>query len=655
MEAASRRFAQLQESHEGEASEVPWFAQLHETLTEEVATQNGALYVVNVDFDWKTHNPMEGVTMVIDKNSRNLKLQKGTKPSEGVAWGHLADNLDTTGWMELYVQATESTRVSSDVKMYAAGWLEGLITASRISQFYSNTHQLLMKDEGNAHALQNIRNMFYDELEYLKKNCNLHGGSNSIEPPDPYWKHARYVLLQMWGIKDGYNFAALAKGVHMLDLVDLLVINSNGEMPELMEAYTPEAVKRRRAFQGQAIIREPSFLQDDGHHRLRGGQAKTPPLAPGGEKKKKKKLESSNMTAQQADRDWESRLAKHGHCSALVRIGPENTDLFVGHTTWNDYGKMTRLFKYYQFNLPDAFTAASVVGMSSYPGCVSSTDDFYILNSGLVVMDTSLEILNPEIYDRVTEFPANSHVPNFLHVMVANRMATTANHWTTLFDERNSGTDNAQWMVIDYNRFIPGQPLKDNTLWVLEKVPGIIHKEDMSQHMVGNGFWASYNRPYFPDIRRMAGHEAAENHYGALYSYDHAPRAEIFGRLGNAIQNLFDMRNVMNRNDYPNEGILPNEPGHAISARMDLDAVNQLPNGGIDAKVVNRCLLRSLQCQAISGPSHQSQEPFAWRSASGEELFKGWPHLGLPDRWDFNWVQMTPSRALPKPIDIPKC
>lgn len=511
------------------------------------------------------------------------------------------------------------------------------------------------KDEGNAHALQNIRNMFYDELEYLKKNANMNGGSNAIEPPDPYWKHARYLLLQMWGIKDGYNFAALAKGVHMIDLIDMLMINSNGELPELMEAYKPEAVKRRRAFQSQAVIKENSLIQEQGHqeqkprsgHSLRGGHVKTSLITD--------ELEARNMTAQQADRDWETRVSKTGHCSALVRIGPENSDLFVGHTTWNDYSKMTRLFKYYKFKLPGAFTSAGIIGMSSYPGCVSSTDDFYIMSSGLVVMDTSLEILNSEIYDRVTEFPANSHVPNFLHVMVANRMATTANHWTTLFDERNSGTDNAQWLVVDYNRFTAGQPLKDNTLWVLEKVPGIIHKEDMSNHMIGNGYWASYNRPFFPDIRRMSGHEAAEKKYGALYSYDHSPRGEIFGRLGIAIQSLFDMRNVMNRNNYPNEGILPNEPGHSISARMDLDPVNQLPNGGIDAKVVNRCLLRSLQCQAISGPTHQAQEPFAWRNANGDELFKGWPHLGLPDKWDFNWVQMTPSRALPKVIDIMSC
>ena len=43
-------------------------------------------------------------------------------------------------------------------------------------------------------------------------------------------------------------------------------------------------------------------------------------------------------------------------------------------------------------------------------------------------------------------------------------MAGTGNHWTSLFSERNSGTGNAQWIIVDYNGFTPGEPLKDNTV-----------------------------------------------------------------------------------------------------------------------------------------------------------------------------------------------
>jgi len=112
------------------------------------------------------------------------------------------------------------------------------------------------------------------------------------------------------------------------------------------------------------------------------------------------------------------------------------------------------------------------------------------------------------------------------------------------------------------------------------------------------------------------------------------------------VTNLFDMRTLMTRNSYPNEGTFPSAAGHAIAARMDLVGYSPIPNGGIDAKVVNRCLLRQLQAQAISGPTHASQKVFEWVSADGKDLWPGWPHLGLPDQWNFEWVQMTPTGTM---------
>merc|ERR1719265_1165061 len=142
----------------------------------------------------------------------------------------------------------------------------------------------------------------------------------------------------------------------------------------------------------------------------------------------------------------------------------------------------------------------------------------------------------------------------------------------------------------------------------------------------------------------------AQGSYGALYSYDNSPRASIFKGVAPLSEHIMDMRSIMNRNHYPSEGVLPNEPGHAISARMDLDSVSHIPNGGIDAKVTNRCLFRSLQTQAVSGPTHFGQKVFKWVDA-GREVFPGWPHLGLPDVWDFRWVQVTPTRMLVKIVD----
>merc|ERR1712232_497953 len=74
------------------------------------------------------------------------------------------------------------------------------------------------------------------------------------------------------------------------------------------------------------------------------------------------------------DKHWERRLAESGHCSALIRVIKDNQDLYMGHTTWDDYSKMTRIFKYYNFPFDGAATMAEKIAFSSYPGTISSTD-----------------------------------------------------------------------------------------------------------------------------------------------------------------------------------------------------------------------------------------------------------------------------------------
>jgi len=438
-----------------------------------------------------------------------------------------------------------------------------------------------------------------------------------------------------------------------LELVDMLLINSHAELPELMQAYLPEAVKQRHRFHAVAAMQsqKAGFLQRGSRSFAKGGLHSPDGAASAAAKN----VSSTAAEREAADRDWERRLARRGHCSALVRVAPEQKDLFSGHTTWSDYGKMTRIFKYYHFKLPDAGTAATHIGFSSYPGCVSSTDNFFMLNSGLVTMDTTLEVLNANLYDRIPEFPANPHISNFMHVMAVNRMAHTAQDWTTLFARRNGGIPSAQWLVVDYNVFTTGDAIQPDTVRLLEQVPGLTYQADISDMLARQGYWASYNRPFFPETRRAAGHADAETKYGDLFSFGNGPRASIFKHVAGSIGSMFDMRAVMNRNVYPNEGVAPVEPGHAISARMDLDMNNHLPNGGIDAKVVDRCLIRLLQCQAISGPSHDTQPIFRWQNEDGAENFAGWPHLGLPSVWNFTWAQATPSGLMPRATDEHTC
>jgi len=62
------------------------------------------------------------------------------------------------------------------------------------------------------------------------------------------------------------------------------------------------------------------------------------------------------------------------------------SDIFAGHSTWFPYSAMNRIFKRYEFNLNNPALAAKKVAFSSYPGMLSSWDDFYMMDSGLLMI-----------------------------------------------------------------------------------------------------------------------------------------------------------------------------------------------------------------------------------------------------------------------------
>merc|ERR1740121_10208 len=281
---------------------------------------------------------------------------------------------------------------------------------------------------------------------------------------------------------------------------------------------------------------------------------------------------------------------------------------------------------------------ANHIALSSYPGVLSSTDDFYTTDSGLAITETSLIVLDPLRWDHIMETPS---VPNFMHILAVTRLASSGPHWVQLYASANTGTYTSQWMIVDYNQFEVGTPIPDNAFWVMEVVPGAMHAEDMSNYLRIHGYWPSFNRPFFGSVRSACGYDKAMQNYGALYSWTDNPRAKIFAAHAPEVNALSEMRQLMAQNKHTYQSG-PGSPGHEISARMDLSSEVMAPNGGIDAKIVNFCLMKALDVQAISGPSHASLAPFRWLAPDGREEWPGFPHVGLPNVWNFSYVQMTP-------------
>ena len=250
---------------------------------------------------------------------------------------------------------------------------------------------------------------------------------------------------------------------------------------------------------------------------------------------------------------------------------------------------------------------------------------------------------------------------------VANRMATSAKEWSEIFKKYNSGTYNNQvnnpppppppprkerpnrkenkqnkkWIVVDYKLFTKGKPIAPNTLWILEQIPGFIVDRDMSPTLNMQGFWSSYNIPYFPFIYNISGYPEAYEKHGNSYSYEYCPRARIFRRDQGNVHNMESFKFIMRYNEWETDPLSLGNACNSISSRCDLNPPSQKPGpfGAIDAKVTSSQMVKMMAAEALCGPTNQDQPTFTW------DMWKSTPHFGQPLYFDFPFVTMSPAQA----------
>jgi len=330
------------------------------------------------------------------------------------------------------------------------------------------------------------------------------------------------------------------------------------------------------------------------------------------------------------------------HCSSLVKPTTDGQTLFAAHDTWSGYSSMLRTYKHYTFPFAQQATQSISVSFSSYPGNLYSGDDFYITSSNLVVMETTNEVMNRTLYKL---YATTETVPYWIRITVANRMASSGEEWSAIFAQYNSGTYNNQWIIVDNKVFTPGVPIQKGTLWICEQIPGYVVSADKSDTLVSQGYWASYNIPYFPLIYNMSGYPAFYQKFGNEFSHNECARAKIFRRDQHNVVDMPTMKTIMRYNEYQLDTLSLQDACRGISARCDLNVPwiqNSLNGfaafGAIDAKITNNVLATQRTAQAVSGPSWDSQPVFAWT-----KMWADVPSFGQPRVFDFQFQNMKPS------------
>ncbi|XP_039188557.1 putative phospholipase B-like 2 [Crotalus tigris] len=503
-----------------------------------------------------------------------------------VAWANLTDGIRENGWAAL--ELTTNEKYNDSIQAYAAGVAEATVSAQLVYMHWMNT---MVSYCGpftyQTNYCQKLKNYLEANLNWMEEQIE-EAGMDSV-----YWYQVRLVLLQLKGLEDGYSGQiSFPTGRFSVASFGFLLFQLGGDLEDLESAFN-----------------------------------------------KPKK---------------EDHLGS-GSCSALIKLLPGNHDLLVSHVTWNNYEAMLRILKKYTLpfrTLPhgDTTIPGHTQAFSSYPGTIFSGDDFYVLSSGLVSLETTIGNSNSDLWKFIK---ADNSVLEWLRNIVANRLARTGEEWAAIFEKFNSGTYNNQWMIVDYKSFVPGTVAPQRgLLTVLEQLPGMVITADKTELLYQEGYWASYNVPYFQDIFNTSGLPALVQKYGDWFTYEKNPRARIFRRNQTLIRDMDSMIRLMRFNNFPHDPLSwcqgcspPQNAENAIAARSDLNpangtypfgALHPRRHGATDVKVTSFEMMKNYSFLAASGPTWDDLPPFQWSSSPYCNI----PHMGHPDLWKFSPIRV---------------
>lgn len=526
---------------------------------------------------------MRVASVTWDGTNGRFQLHDSNQTYKCIAWAAFTDHRNTTGWSSIVVHTNEF--YLDDQQAFAAGLVEGRLTRNLIQEQFTNEFNKYCEKDPQFCA--KLFNYLHENIESMVANVA------EFSTSDPYWHQVGLSLNQLAGMQMSLtgktNFVYV--GNNMVPAVsEWMLLNIHGDLSDL----------------------ETKFNRTDAH---------------------------------------KNRPTGSGSCSAIVKLAPGNRDVYFAHATWTHYNTMNRILKKYRLNYHTApmsknLIPGSSIVFSGYPARIFSGDDFYLINTGLAVMETTIGNENSDLWKKVTPIDT---VPTAIRNMVANRLSLTGQQWTNTFARFNSGTYNNQWMVLDYKLFeSTSQKLTKGFLWILEQIPGLVMSKDVTPILEDQGYWASYNSPYFKEIFNESGLPALVEKYGDWYSYDKTPRALMFKRDQEKAVDLRSVMKLMRYNDFTNDPLSrctgcdpPYSAENAISARSDLNPANgtypfkalgRRAHGGTDAKVANAALFRRQAFYAVSGPTSDDQPPFRWSTSGFDDV----SHAGHPDLWDFD-------------------
>ena len=568
-----------------------------------------------------------------------------------IASGSYEFNVNGNGWHHLTVTVPDFPQQLGSAgttamylrSMEAIGLLEGYATCNEIKQYYVNFYSGLF--DGGDPKPETVE-FLRDNLFWMEEQANMNYKHSE------YWLTVKGLINQLYGVLEGikrncpgtltvdddYNDDAI-HGVHIQNLdkrpalLHLLLLNANGDLYQIAAKYD----------QQNAPPSVDDDYDDDSVGFISSTRSNTNIPQYSSRKKYNTGIDPMKSTG--------SRETGVDHCSVIIKLLDDKSDVFFAHNTWDDFQALSpRIFKHYSYPILSPFSKQNGrldMHFSSSPGFITSVDDFFIVKgkANLFVTETTIDLYNVELLKLIEP----TSMLSWARSRLSNQLADNGSDWVNIFSRFHSGTYDNQWMVIDIDKFEPFNDPLPGFLHVVEEIPGYVEHGDLTSHLISNGYWASYNNPYFDSIQELSGN-AEYCKLNDNYCHEGDPRAKIFKERQSSVTDMKSLQLLMGYNRWQIDPLSLNDSCNAIACRQDLEPVHsgQYPFGATDAKassVMNAKQEPVPNIYARLGPTHDDQEPFCWshfddqhRNTRGRKF----SHLGHPPCFEFDWELMPP-------------
>lgn len=460
-------------------------------------------------------------------------------------WYFLTINTSTTFFRDKQQSSSAEADQSNQFlakEYFANGFMDGYLSQSSIES-YQDGPNAWQNNAGTASGVpQNVSDWMYDHVDFMRQQVRLNNKT------DPWWRMVGNLFQQLEGIAAGYTRRAKELGKpesNNMTFLDAFAVNwaeGNGVDLHFLGPSHDESYMQNNVQEFLSNVRSRREKEKQRRRKGNNNKSRNPQQQEHGDDYSS--FSSSSIKSLYPN-PKSIRYPGSTHCSALIRMS--SNDLYSSQAAWQAIFMLTKFSKTYQFS------NSRWVTMSSWPGTISSLDDFYSCNT-FTSLETSLSVYNYSLYK---SFPPQV-VSEFIRVMVANYVANSGPEWRDAFARLNSGTYNNLYLVTDYSlvhkEHLQQQQLPPNTVWLIEQIPHHVISGDVTSYVNQWGFFPGFNSPFFNETRRIAGWDQKVAEYGdGFFSFYNYSRFKIFHRDAPKIQDIAGMQRIMRYNDYQHD------------------------------------------------------------------------------------------------------